>query len=136
MDRTSILLVQNSFARVYAHKAELTDRFYANLFEALPEAERLFKQDFFYQKEMFTTMLASTVRSLASVDTFRELGERLARQHAGVGVAPEQYGTAAKALINAMRDVLDGEISEEEERAWRLAIESLTGRMTEGAEQG
>lgn len=136
MDSTSVSLVQNSFARVYSHKAELTDRFYENLFQAFPEAKQLFKKDFFYQKEMFSTMLVTTVRSLSSAETFRELCDRLANQHALFGVPPDQYGAAAKALIDAIRDVLDGELSQEEENAWRAAIESLTGQMMQGPDRG
>ena len=76
-------------------------------------------------------MLVTTVRSLSNAETFMELCERLANQHAGFGVPPDQYGAAAKALIDAIRDVLDGELSQEEETAWRAAIESLTNQMTQ-----
>lgn len=134
MVHSFIPLVQNSFVRVFAHKAELTERFYFHLFEALPEVRGLFKKEFFHQKEMFSTMLAATVRSMSSVGSFQELGQRLAHQHAGFGVRPEQYKAAANALIAALKDVLDGQLSPEEEEAWQTAITELTNQMMLGPE--
>ena len=129
MDIANIPLIKNSFSKVYASKAELSERFYHHLFQAVPESKGLFKSDFFHQKEMFSSMLASTVRSMADLKTFTELGERLAQSHARFGVSPEQYQAAADALINALKDTLQDNFTAQEEAAWREAIETLTQQM-------
>ncbi|WP_406645908.1 globin domain-containing protein [Aliisedimentitalea scapharcae] len=129
MDVPSIQLVQNSFSKAFARKAELADRFYHHLFQVVPEARGLFQKDFFHQKEMFTTMLTSTVRSMSDQKSFADLGDRLAVSHARFGVAPAQYHAAANALIAALRDTLGDDLTREEEAAWTQAIDTLTSQM-------
>jgi len=131
MRHSYISLIQNSFARVFRHKGELAERFYHHLFQALPEAQGLFRNDFFHQKEMFVMMLASTVRSLSSEESFEVLGDRLARQHASFGVSSAQYQAATDALVSAMKDVLGEDLSLEEEKAWNTAINRLTRKMAQ-----
>jgi nitric oxide dioxygenase len=129
MGQNFISLIQDSFANVFRHKGELAERFYHHLFTALPEARGMFRNDFFHQKEMFVMMLASTVRSLSSEESFEALGDRLARQHASFGVSSDQYQAATDALVSAMKDVLGEDLSQEEEQAWKMAISRLTRKM-------
>ena len=130
MDQSFIPLVQDSFERVFRRKGELAERFYHHLFASVPEAQMLFRHDFIHQKEMFVTMLAATVRSMSSEESFDELGERLAMQHISSGVRPGQYQAAAGALTKAMKDVLGASLTVEEELAWQTAIARLTQKMT------
>ena len=126
MDSSDIALVQSSFARIFARKAELTDRFYARLFARMPEVEPLFRGDFIKQKEMFATMLASTVRSLSNYETFTRLAQKLALSHARVDLSELHMKNAAQSLVAALHEVMDGKLSPEEEAAWTRAIIKLT----------
>ncbi|MBE1283723.1 MAG: globin domain protein [Rhodobacteraceae bacterium] len=136
MDHRHIALIQTSFAKVFKHKGELADRFYARLFEALPESRALFTQDFSKQKDMFEAMLASTVRSLGDTASFENLGERLALNHRKYGVDTKQYMAAADALTAALKDVMGDALSEDEERAWSEAVHALTGMMAQPIRSG
>lgn len=129
MDSTDIALVQSSFARIFARKAELTDRFYAHLFARMPEVEQLFSGDFRKQKEMFSSMLASTVRSLSDYDTFAQLAQNLAQSHARFHLSEEHMENAAQSLVAALHEVMEGKLSPEEEAAWTRAITKLSSVM-------
>lgn len=129
MDSSDIALVQASFARIFARKAELTDRFYAHLFARMPEVESLFRGDFIKQKEMFATMLASTARSLSSYDSFAQLAGTLASSHARFKLSEAQMTNAAQSLEAALHEVMEGKLTSEEEAAWTRAIVKLTSTM-------
>ena len=129
MDSSDIALVQTSFARIFARKAELTERFYVHLFAKMPEVEPLFHGDFVKQKEMFTTMLASTVRSLANYESFAQLAEVLAKSHARFNLSQAQMQNAAQSLVAALHEVMEGKLTPEEEAAWTRAITKLTSVM-------
>ncbi len=129
MDSSDIALVQSSFARVFARKAELADRFYAHLFTRMPEVESLFRGDFVKQKEMFATMLASTVRSLSNYESFSQLAQMLVQSHARFALSEVQMTNAAHSLEAALHDVMEGKLTPEEESAWTRAIVKLTSTM-------
>jgi hemoglobin-like flavoprotein len=129
MDSYDIALVQSSFSRVFARKAELTERFYTHLFTCMPEVEPLFRGDFVKQKEMFATMLASTVRSLSNYQSFTQLAQILAQSHARFELTEAQMTNAAQSLMAALHDVMAGKLTPEEEAAWTRAIIKLTSMM-------
>ncbi|WP_171173021.1 globin domain-containing protein [Ruegeria sp. HKCCD8929] len=124
-----ISLVQNSFARVFARKGELTERFYHHLFKNMPEAEGLFHGDFMVQKEMFATMLAASVRSLIDKGSFHDVGIALAESHARFNLTATQLQCAASSLMAALRDVMGDDLTPEEEGAWNEAVTRLAGMM-------
>ncbi|RBW54512.1 globin domain protein [Phaeobacter gallaeciensis] len=129
MNTHQIKLIQNGFAGVFSRKGELTERFYHHLFLTLPEVEELFHKDFAKQKEMFATMLASTVRGLVDGDSFQRFGESLALSHARFNLTSRQLDGAASSLMAALRDVMGAKLSPEEDDAWNEAITRLTGMM-------
>ncbi|WP_298559123.1 globin domain-containing protein [uncultured Aliiroseovarius sp.] len=129
MDSSDISLVQSSFARVFARKAELTDRFYAHLFARMPEVEPLFSGDFVRQKQMFASMLASTVRSLSDYETFAQLAQKLAQSHARFHLSEVHMENAAQSLVAALHEVMEGKLTPEEEAAWTRAITKLSSVM-------
>ncbi|NDW46191.1 globin domain-containing protein [Ruegeria sp. PrR005] len=125
MTDDQIRLVQSSFARVFARKADLTERFYHHLFRELPESRQLFKGDFPVQKEMFASMLAATVRGMSDAKNFQVLGHGLARSHARFNLNRADLKKAARALQAALSDVMADGLSPEETAAWNEAVAQL-----------
>lgn len=130
MTDDQIRLVQSSFARVFACKADLTERFYLHLFQELPDSRRLFKGDFPAQKEMFASMLAATVRGMSDAKSFRSLGRSLARSHARFNLNRDDLKKAARALQTALSDVMGDGLSPEETTAWNEAVAQLMEMLT------
>ncbi|UWQ79975.1 globin domain protein [Leisingera sp. S132] len=130
MEPQQIQHVQQSFAGIFARKADLAERFYVHLFTRLPEARGLFRGNFVKQKAMLTAMIASCVRNLDDRRTLDEIGAQLVAVHAHLGVGPRETEAAKRALIAALRDVLGAELDPETERAWASAISRVAGTMT------
>lgn len=129
MNTKQVQLIQTGFPVIFAKKAELTDRFYFHLFECLPEVEPLFSNSFPKQKEMFASMLASSVRGLVGGDSLHRLGEQLAQSHARFNLSSRQLDAAAWSLMQALRDVMGDALPPEEESAWEEAVTRLTRMM-------
>ncbi len=124
-----IALIQASFARVFARKAELADHFFHHLFQALPEAEGWFNNDIVKQKEMFSTMLASSMQALSDAERFQTLGAELAQKHAGLGLTTAHLKATETALMQALNETSGSGLSAEETAAWQAAISQLTQMM-------
>lgn len=127
-------LVRGSFSKVFAHKAELTDRFYLYLFQEIPEAKAMFTHDFSRQKEMFARVLATGVRSLEGDAELAPLIERLLLHHRGLGLKAAHMHIAQRALLQAMQDIMTGPLTAAELSAWNAALRRLCQSMAAGIE--
>ncbi|MFY0311533.1 globin domain-containing protein [Leisingera sp. D0M16] len=121
--------VQQSFAGIFARKADLAERFYVHLFTRLPEARSKFRGNFVKQKAMLTAMIAACVRNLDDPHTLAELSERLVQEHAHLDLGPRESEAAKRALIAALRDVLGPALDPETEAAWASAISRVARSM-------
>src|SRR3954464_1801744 len=95
------------FSSPYSPTGE-TDQVPEHLFRLDPSLRALFaKTDFVRQRRMLLNMIGVTVRGLdrlgGVVPTLRDLGQR----HVGYGVRPQDYETASRALLSALKDCLD-----------------------------
>ncbi|KIC24806.1 MULTISPECIES: globin domain-containing protein [unclassified Leisingera] len=122
--------VQQSFAGIFARKADLAERFYVHLFTRLPEARGMFRGNFVKQKTMLTAMITSCVRNLDDPRTLEDIGVQLAQEHAHLDLGPREAEAAKRALIAALRDVLGAELDPETEFAWASAISRVAGTLT------
>ncbi len=127
-------LVRGSFSKVFAHKAELTDRFYQYLFQEIPEAKAMFTHDFSRQKEMFARVLATGVRSLDGDEQLAPLVERLLLNHRGLGLTSGHMYMAQRALLQALQDIMTGHLTAAELSAWNAALRRLCQSMAAGIE--
>ncbi|KIC11576.1 globin domain protein [Leisingera sp. ANG-M1] len=130
MNTQEIDFVQQSFALVFARKADLAERFYVHLFARIPEARAMFRGDFLKQKTMLTTMIAACVKKLDDRRTLQELGEQLVLVHAHLDLGQRETEAAKRSLIAALRDVLGADLDRQTEAAWGRAIGLVAGTMT------
>lgn len=122
--------VQQSFAGIFARKADLAERFYVHLYTRLPEARRLFRNDFVKQKSMLTAMVAACVKNLDDRQALGELATQLLGTHAHLGLGARETEAAKRSLIAALRDILGADLDPETEAAWSRAISLVAGTMT------
>jgi hemoglobin-like flavoprotein len=122
-------VVQSSFSRVFAKKAELTSRFYHYLFQARPETASMFTGNSGHQKEMFSSMLAVVARDLAQPKLFNFRAENLRLKHAPLLINRDQWQAAKGALTLAFSEVLKDDLSKEEDQAWAAAATKLIDAM-------
>lgn len=130
MNPQEIQHVQQSFAGIFARKADLAERFYVHLFTRLPEARGMFRGNFVKQKAMLTAMIAACVRNLDDPRTLEDLGAQLLQAHAHLQLSARESEAAKRALIAALRDVLGPALDTKTESAWASAISQVAGTLT------
>ena len=121
-----------SYAEVSARPLLLAARFYEDLFDADPSLRPLFPTDLTSVKGHFGAALALVVRHLDDGAALRESLRTLGAQHVHWRARPEDYLTARRALISAVRQQ-SLSWSDGLERHWHEAITAIIIPMLEGA---
>lgn len=129
------LPVQTSLERVLGNPGRFGERFYALVFEKLPEARGLFRGNMEAQAAMFVDMLRMVLHGLTRFDELAPGLRQSGRRHTGYGVEPEHYAVIQEALLQTMREML-GEDDPEIERAWREVMTRVCDTMIAGARRG
>jgi hemoglobin-like flavoprotein len=132
-DRALIRRLQASFARAAAKDGELTERFYARLFESHPELRALFPNDMSEQREKLFATLAEVVAHLHDPSSSKRVLEELGREHAGFGALESHYPIVCDMLARALADVSGEAWTAEIDSDWRRALEMLSAIMIAGA---
>ena len=138
MDLTprEISLIRASFQQLKGEKGGVNpfgEAFYARVFDRMPEARDLFREDMAEQGMQFLSTLHVVVDHLEDIDRIDREISNLGRGHAAFGVRPEQYGPMGEALMDTMRDSLGTAFDEETETAWRKAYAAVSDRMIAAA---
>jgi hemoglobin-like flavoprotein len=140
-----ISLVQSSFERIAPRLADLTTRFYEELFRRDPALRPLFPADLAKQKTLFGQKLAEIVRALPRLGELIGHTRALGARHSGYGTRAADYQTFGGALLAALAAILgdgpgdgprDGPGSGFDpatRQAWELAYNLVAETMLEGA---
>jgi hemoglobin-like flavoprotein len=133
MNEHTIALVRESFDLVDPIAPQAAALFYANLFDADPSLQRLFRGDMAVQGgkliEMLTFALAKLDEPDALVPALRGLGQR----HAGYGVQDRHYDSVGAALLETLRQGLGVAFTPEVEAAWAEVYGVVAVTMKEAA---
>jgi hemoglobin-like flavoprotein len=133
MNDHTITLVKESFDLVEPIAPRAAALFYANLFEADPSLQRLFKGDMVVQGHKLMQMIALAVSKLHSPGVLMPALQGLGRRHVGYGVQDRHYDTACAALLKTLRQGLGVAFTPEVEKAWTEVFGVLAGAMKEAA---
>ena len=124
LSETSTVTVRATLPVVGAAIGEITERFYARLFEAHPELLRdLFNrgnQASGTQKQALAGSIAAFATHLLEHPGTRPdaLLARIAHKHASLGVAPAQYEVVHRHLFTAIAEVLGPAVTPDVAEAW------------------
>ena len=118
MDRTTILLVQNSWQQVAAIGPQAAALFYNNLFEADPALKPLFKGDLHAQGKKLIEMIGVAVNKLTELDVLVPVLQNLGKRHGGYGVEDSHYDTVGSALLKTLGQGLGSDFTAEVKNAW------------------
>lgn len=121
--------VRTSFDRTWSGAKRLSDVFYEQLFEAVPEVRPMFRGDLEDQKRKFIGTLAVIVGSLENPPVLLPAAEKLARQHVDYGVTPDHYAVVGTVLLASLARCLDGEWTPDVADAWAKAYGVLSAHM-------
>ncbi|MEV5732209.1 globin domain-containing protein [Streptomyces sp. NPDC052292] len=124
LSEQSAATVRATLPAVGAAIGEITERFYARLFEAHPELLRdLFNrgnQAAGVQKQALAGSIAALATYLVNNPEQRPdaMLERIAHKHASLGIVPEQYPIVHEHLFAAIAEILGDAVTPEVAAAW------------------
>ena len=133
MNDHTISLVKESFDLVEPIAPQAAALFYANLFDADPTLQRLFKGDMVVQGVKLMQMISLAVSKLGEPEVLMPALQNLGRRHAGYGVQDDHYDTVGTALLKTLRQGLGVAYTPEVEEAWTEVYGVLAGTMKEAA---
>lgn len=125
--------IRRTWARAAAVPDETAQLFYSNLFRQDPSTKPLFVGDLRLQGQKLVQTLGFIVDHLEAPETLVPAAKELAVKHVGFGVVAEQYASVGQALIKTLEQLLGGEFTKEDERAWVEVYGTLSGIMIETA---
>jgi hemoglobin-like flavoprotein len=133
MNDHTISLVKESFDLVEPIAPQAAALFYANLFDADPPLQRLFKGDMVVQGLKLMQMIGLAVSKLGEPEVLMPALQHLGRRHAGYGVQDHHYDVVGAALLKTLRQGLGVAYTPEVEEAWTEVYGVLAGTMKEAA---
>lgn len=133
MNDHTIALVRESFDLIEPIAPQAGAMFYANLFEAEPELQRLFKGDPAERGAELMQMVALAVARLDEPELLLPVLQKIGQQHAGQGVGAVPSETLLAALLKTLYQGLGVAYNAEVEEAWVDVYGVLAARMKEAA---
>jgi methyl-accepting chemotaxis protein len=126
--------LETTFDLVAPRGDELTDIFYARLFEAAPSVRPLFDAtDLRRQKAMLLGTLVLLRNSLRNLDAMVPKLRALGARHVAYGVEPAHYVVVGEVLIASMAQIAGDAWRPEHELAWAAALAVVADVMLSGA---
>ena len=133
MDKQTIALVQESWAKVVPISATAGALFYTNLFEAAPDVKALFKGDMEGQATKLMQMISAAVSKLNELDALVPVLQQLGKRHAGYGVHSEHYTVVGASLLKTLEQGLGPAFTPATKEAWAVVYGVMAKVMNEAA---
>lgn len=134
MNIHTVTLVQQSWKTAAADAPVVAQLFYANLFAADPELQKLFKGDITEQGKRLTQMIGAAVNKLDDLETLVPILENLAVRHVGYGVQNSHYETVGGALLKTLALGLGDSFTPEVQAAWSEVYAIMSSTMISATE--
>ena len=130
-----IRLLRSTFAALAPRATEITQRFYALLFERYPEVHPLFRSvDLADQQQKLVRALTVIVRSVDDAEILSGFLMRLGRSHAESGVDAAHYPLVGEVLLETLAEAAGPAVwTEEVAQTWSEAIATVADLMLAGA---
>ena len=129
MDLQNLEHMRQSFPVMFQHKAEISQKFYQDLFRDAPETREMFGDSMGAQREMLATVLTTLAKASFKPETVQQILFRLARSHAGLGLTERQFQVGEAALHNAITSTMTGKVDDDVLKAWQTAVRRVIEAM-------
>lgn len=135
MTPAQIEQVQNTYQLLHPKMQAVTDKFYARLFEKLPEARGLFPEDMREQRKKLIETLNYAVNNLKYPDLILPTLKKLGARHKNYGASDAAYAAVGEALIHAITESAGNALSASDRNAWIACYGVLSQVMKDGAKE-
>ena len=129
LTQTQIASIRKTHAKLMGRADEIGKEFYADLFNRIPEARTLFRDDLTDQGMRFMAAIHVIVDHLDDLPAMQEEVDKLASGHAVMNIKPDWYRQMQEALIDTFAYALGADFTNEAELAWRSAFTQICDRM-------
>lgn len=126
-------LLRSSFELVIERQPQLTDRFYEILFERHPSLRPMFAKASPLQARMLQQALVAVLEHVEDATWLTQTLGAMGEKHVDYGVTEEMYGWVTDSLLAAIAESAGEACTPEVERAWRDALDAVSGLMIAGA---
>jgi methyl-accepting chemotaxis protein len=133
MEEQTVVLVQESWAKVVPISATAGALFYENLFGEAPHLKALFKGDTGAQATKLMQMIGAAVSKLNELDALVPVLQQLGKRHAGYGVLSEHYAVVGDSLLKTLAQGLGPSFTPEAKAAWAAVYGVMAKVMIEAA---
>ncbi|UOK59598.1 NO-inducible flavohemoprotein [Bacillus sp. OVS6] len=124
LDDKTINIVQSTAPVLKEHSKEIGKRFYKLLFEKAPDLLNIFNQTNQkrgLQQEALGYAVYAAGEYITNLDAIKPVIERISQKHRAIGIKPEQYPVVGETLLQAVKDVLGDNATDEIIEAWGKA---------------
>ncbi len=118
LDEKAVGIIQSSWNNMVGKEEAVVSRFYKRLFSEHPEYRPLFTRDMTTQRAKFLSMLNLIVNGLDNLEVLAGPLDVLGKKHRAMGIKKADYKIVANTLVNAIEDVSDQPLSEQEHQSW------------------
>ncbi len=134
LDHALIARLRASFERLRGQGSRLGEIFYTRLFAAAPGLRSMFRSDPAEQAAKLVASLDVIVRNLEAPAENAAMLAALGKRHAGYGAKPEHYTLVVDLLVEAMRETLGDDASDQTLSEWRTALGLISRQMIAASE--
>ncbi|MFD1362475.1 NO-inducible flavohemoprotein [Lentibacillus salinarum] len=134
LDAEKLAIVKASAPILKEHSIDIGKHFYELLFAKVPELRHVFNQTNQkrgLQQEALVYSVYAAGENIDSLDQIHQLVDRIAEKHVSLGVQPEQYPVVGEALLQAIKDVLGNQATDEVIDAWCDAYDYIANLFIE-----
>lgn len=127
-------LLERSFALVTSRGGQLSERFYARLFERNPGVRAMFAHlDMTEQQKKLAASLGAIVGNLRKPDRLAEHLRDLGLRHGAIGAAPAHYAAVGESLLAVLQELSGDAWTPAVARAWTDAYGAVQTAMLSAA---
>jgi hemoglobin-like flavoprotein len=131
MTNDQVILIQRTWQQMMPASEDIARTFYQLLFNQHPELARLFPADFQLQVDKMAATIETIVSSLDRLDLLLPQVQLMGIRHAYYRVKLEHYAPVREAMLEAFKQHLKDQWTDELATAWEQAYDLLAHTMQE-----
>ena len=125
--------IRTSFNALSPHVEVLGERFFARLFILQPSLRALLPRDHWQRSHDLIALLGMVVKNANRPEQIESALMDFGAKAQRVGIMPQHYGMARRALLDSMKDVLGADWTTEVEGDWTDLLNSTMSVVVLGA---
>jgi hemoglobin-like flavoprotein len=128
-----VQMLRSSFDLVIARQPQLTQRFYAILFERYPQVRPLFRSNITSQAQMLQSALVAVLEHIEDPEWLKETLSDMGRKHVAYQVTDEMYTWVGASLLATLAEAAGSDWTAKLAQTWAAAYGAIAGLMQAAA---